>query len=117
MPFATCIIYQNSIYISTDSLHLCYYHTGAKAAFDGKFIEGEKPSYWLDKVKCKGWEESLFQCENSGTGRSSCRKDNRARVKCTGMDNFLPPLNKATAVLIPSSGGPKEPAPRIIQGQ
>ena len=117
MPFATCIIYQNSIYTSTDSLHLCDYHTGAKAAFDGKFNEGEKPSYWLDKVKCNGTEESLFQCASSGTGRSNCRKDNRARVKCTGMDNFLPHLNKATAVLIPSSGGGKQPARQIVQGQ
>ena len=95
---------------------MCDYHTGAKAAFDGKFVEGEKPSYWLDKVKCNGTEESLFECASSGIGQSKCRKDNRARVICTGMNDFLPPLNKATAVLIPSSDDTQKPA-RIPQGK
>ena len=45
--------------------------------------------YWLDNVKCKGDEQSLFDCPRSGRAKKmgwhNCGKRERAGVHCLSM--------------------------------
>ena len=56
----------------------------------GNFNATESPNFWLDYVKCKGDEESLFACKHRGLDEihRRCRNPGkRARVVCTHTQN------------------------------
>ena len=41
--------------------------------------------FWMDKVNCKGDEESLFECKHSGLDRArpiTCDNGERAKIMC-----------------------------------
>ena len=69
----------------------------AKAVQKGRFENGPA-TYWLDSVHCEGDEDSLFVCRHKGIGIHNCTKENRAGVKCGGM-NKPPPFSKCYKVM------------------
>ena len=58
------------------------YNAGAIATRRGMFQVEESISYWLDDVKCKGHEPSLFDCKHQETGSHNCGQGERAGVDC-----------------------------------
>lgn len=46
----------------------------------------KKPVYWLDQVKCKGWESSIVSCDHAGWTRHECESGKALRIKCMSMN-------------------------------
>ena len=42
----------------------------------------EQPVYWLNKVKCQGWESSIVSCVHAGFARHQCDDDGVLMIKC-----------------------------------
>ena len=67
--------------------------SGAVATIKGVFEEGEPVKYWLDNVKCKGDEQSLFDCPRSGRakmiGYHNCGRRERAGVHCLICESII----------------------------
>ena len=51
----------------------------------GRFEFYEDIGYWLDDVRCKGNEQSLFECPHRMTGVHNCGQGERAGVQCLSM--------------------------------
>ncbi|CAI8043195.1 Scavenger receptor cysteine-rich type 1 protein M130 [Geodia barretti] len=55
---------------------------GATPILRGFFNADEPERYWLDDVKCEGYESSLFDCPHRGWGVDNCGQTERAGVQC-----------------------------------
>ena len=64
---------------------VCMVYAGADAVTKGEFKPGESVQYWLDDVRCKGNESSLFKCPHRGIGSHNCGQKERAGVQCLSM--------------------------------
>ena len=38
--------------------------------------------YWLDQVKCQGWESSIVSCDHSGWRPHECEDGGALKIKC-----------------------------------
>ncbi|XP_062579143.1 deleted in malignant brain tumors 1 protein-like, partial [Saccostrea cucullata] len=57
-------------------------------AFSSLFGEGNKETWWLDRIYCNGYENSLVECQQSVISSKTCNYDRNAGVVClsTGFD-------------------------------
>ncbi|XP_028394865.1 uncharacterized protein LOC114519007 [Dendronephthya gigantea] len=61
----------------------------AEAAYKGAHFGEGTGKIWLDDVKCKGDESSLFLCKHRGWGRENCDHDDDAGVRCKGKRGYI----------------------------
>ena len=45
-------------------------------------LQDVEPVYWLDQVKCKGWESSIVSCDHAGWVRHQCEDGGALKIKC-----------------------------------
>ena len=47
-----------------------------------EILQDVEPVYWLDQVKCEGWESSIVSCDHAGWVRHQCEGGGALKVKC-----------------------------------
>uniref|UniRef100_A0A8C8ZRC8 SRCR domain-containing protein n=1 Tax=Prolemur simus TaxID=1328070 RepID=A0A8C8ZRC8_PROSS len=58
-------------------------------------------SIWLDDVRCKGRESSLWACAAQPWGRSNCKHEEDAGVRCSGERTAVPPSASSGSAPVP----------------
>ncbi|KAM8777494.1 antigen WC1.1-like [Rhynchonycteris naso] len=75
-------------------------------------------SIWLDEVRCRGRESSLWACPAKPWGQSNCKHEEDAGVRCSGERTTLPTTTagrrpKSCPTAAPCTGTSAPPAPLL----
>ncbi|XP_037396132.1 scavenger receptor cysteine-rich type 1 protein M130-like [Pygocentrus nattereri] len=66
-------------------------------------VRVESASYWLDDLKCRKHDSTLWHCPSSPWGQKKCDNQNEvARIACSGDENHLSLHNRVNCSLYPN---------------